>query len=574
MDDKELLRILEETGLLSKKLAEEVARSAELRNKSVEEVVYERGLVDEERIAKIKSAAYKIPYKEVMPGELDVELIKSMPGDMISQYLVVPISATKDSLVMGVVYPAREDVVEALRLLEKQQKKRILMYLTTPSIVQAALKKRSSFQEQIQAAVKAMTAIKTDDRRIVKLEPELAVAEEAPIIKLVSMMLKEATEGGASDLHIEPQRESVRLRLRIEGDLHEIAELPIQLHKPIISRIKVLSNLKLDETRIPQDGRFRTIMLGREIDFRVATFPTPFGEKVALRVLDSKVGLKTLDELGLSGRNEKVTREEMKKPYGMILITGPTGSGKTTTLYAMMQILNREEVNVVSLEDPVEYSIEGVNQSQVKPEIGYTFATGLRQILRQDPNIIMVGEIRDQETAELAIHAALTGHIVLSTLHTNNSVSAIPRLLDLGVQPFLLPTALNLMMAQRLVPKLCQACKEEIKASPLMAEVIEKEMAGMPEEAKKKYPSPYKVYRAKGCSQCNGKGVEGRIAIFEAFRMTPELAKIIDEGINEEKLWNEANRQNLITLRQDGVLKALQGLISIEAVVHATEELL
>lgn len=351
--------------------------------------------------------------------------------------------------------------------------------------------------------------------------------------------------------------------------------MPIELHQPIISRVKVLSNLKIDENRIPQDGRFRTVLFGRDIDYRVSTFPTPVGEKAAIRVLDPTVGLKGLEELGLVGRNYEVVKESIRKPYGMILLTGPTGSGKTTTLYAIMQILNKEGVNIVSLEDPVEYFIDGLNQSQVRPEIGYDFASGLRQILRQDPDVIMVGEIRDNETADLGIHAALTGHIVLSTLHTNNAVGVVPRLINMGVEQFLLPSSLNLMLAQRLVPRLCQKCKKSEKAPEKIQEILKKEIEELPQEIANKWKSSigkFEVYHAPGCPACKGKGVSGRVALFEILKMTQSLEAIINANPTEHQILEESRRQGMISLRQDGVLKALEGLISMEEVLRETIE--
>jgi len=411
--------------------------------------------------------------------------------------------------------------------------------------------------------------------RKVKLEEATAVAEEAPIIKIVSAMLKEAVTIGASDVHIEPQKTRLRVRFRMDGVLQEVQSLPIELHRAIISRVKIMSNLKIDENRIPQDGRFRTEVYGRDIDYRVSSFPTPSGEKVAIRVLDPQIGLRQLDELGLSGKSGRLVSEGIERPFGMILITGPTGSGKTTTLYAVMQRLNKDDVNIVSLEDPVEYSIEGVNQSQVRPEIGYTFASGLRQILRQDPDVMMVGEIRDSETAALSVHAALTGHIVLATLHTNNAVGVIPRLIDMKVDAFLLPSVLNVMVSQRLVGQLCQQCKQAESAPAKIAEIIKKELAALPEEVKKtiKYKDPYQIWKSPGCKECKNKGRVGRVAIFEALAMTPELEVIINAQPTENKILEEAQRQGMVTLRQDGIIKALEGLVSIEEIIRETSEI-
>jgi type IV pilus assembly protein PilB len=447
--------------------------------------------------------------------------------------------------------------------------------LVTPSDVDLVLRKYTPFSDEVQAAVQALKIrpgqFESSFSKIIQLESGTTVSGEAPIIRIVSALLKEAVGIGASDIHIEPQRTFLRVRFRVDGDLKEVLQLPMELEQPVVSRVKVLSNLRIDETRIPQDGRFRTVIYGKEIDFRVATFPTPAGEKVSLRVLDPSVGLKSLTDLGLSDYNIDIIKKEIERPYGMILLTGPTGSGKSTTLYALMQLLNKENVNIVSLEDPVEYTIDGPNQSQVRPEIGYDFASGLRQILRQDPDIIMVGEIRDGETASLAVHSALTGHLVLSTLHTNNAIGVIPRLVDMKVDSFLLPYTINLMAAQRLVPRLCQKCKTAKEPAAALMKVLKKEIAEMPERTRNKIKEPMKAYYSPGCAACKNKGVAGRVAIFEAFTMTPELADLIAAGISENKIAEEAKRQGMVTMRQDGILKALNGLIGLEDVLKEGE---
>ena len=474
------------------------------------------------------------------------------------------------------VNPDDPKAQEAIKFIAKQIKTNLGIYLASWSLWEAILRRYSPYSGEIEAAVKSLNLgfVKggINQQRAVELEKGALSSEEAPIIKIVAFTLKEAVWQKASDVHIEPQRNRLRVRIRIDGQLQEAASMPLELHQPIVSRIKVLSNLKIDENRVPQDGRFRTVILGRDIDFRVATFPTPVGEKAAIRVLDPSVGLKGLEELGLVGRNLETVKKAVQKPYGMILITGPTGSGKTTTLYAIMQILNNDESNIVSLEDPVEYFIDGLNQSQVKPEIGYDFASGLRQILRQDPDIIMIGEIRDNETAGLSIHAALTGHIVLSTLHTNNAIGVIPRLIDMKIEPFLLPSSLNLMMAQRLVSRLCQQCKKAEKPSVEIQEIIKKELEKLPKTSAGQV-ADHQIYHSPGCPACKGKGVSGRIALFEILEMTPQMREIISSGAIETKIFEESKRQGMITLRQDGILKALDGFISIEDVLRETMEM-
>jgi type IV pilus assembly protein PilB len=453
------------------------------------------------------------------------------------------------------------------------------VYVISLKDFDAIAKKYSPYKNEVEAAVKLVgqkygtEARGASSQKVVRLDEGAAVSEEAPIIRIVSSTLQEAVDLKASDIHIEPQKTRLRIRFRIDGDLQEVASFPSTLEQPIVARIKVLSELKLDENRIPQDGRFRTIISGRDIDFRVATFPTPAGEKVVLRILDPTIGLKGLEQLGLSKHNRDIINTGIEKPFGMVIVSGPTGSGKTTTLYSILQILNKDGVNIVSLEDPIEYYIEGLNQSQVKPEIGYTFSAGLRQILRQDPDIIMVGEIRDSETAELAVHAALTGHIVLSTIHTNNAISVIPRLLDMKVQKFLLPSAMNLMASQRLVGRLCPDCKKAVKAPAEVAEEIEKVMASLPKEERGDIKAPYQIYRAEGCQKCKNKGTIGRVALFEIFEMTKELAEILSlPNYSGTEILNEAKRQGMLTLRQDGVLKALAGEVMIEEVLRETAE--
>jgi len=576
LDDKQLLDNLISSGLLAKEAAEKLLKDSEVFEKSAEQLIYDRRLVPEEEVIKIKSQLLKIPYKKINVEEITKELLANISEEVARTYKVIPLSKAKDLLVVGMLSPMDSRAQEALRFVAKQQKINLGIYLITPGDFDLALRKYSPYKDEVEAAIRSLD-IKPGKKaasgeRLIFLEEGVAVSEEAPIIRLVASTLKEAVNLQASDIHIEPQRSKLRIRFRIDGNLQEVSQMPIELHQPIISRIKVLANLKLDETRIPQDGRFRSIVFGRDIDFRVATFPTPAGEKAAIRVLDPTVGLKTLEDLGLTGRNAEILKEAMEEPYGMILISGPTGSGKTTTLYALLQILNNIQSNIVSLEDPVEYFIEGVNQSQVQPEIGYDFASGLRQILRQDPDVIMVGEVRDTETAQLTIHAALTGHIVLSTLHTNNAIGVIPRLVDMKVDSFLLPASLNVMAAQRLVSKLCQKCKKPEAPGAKVADIIKKELESLPAELRGKYKD-LKIYHSSGCKACNDKGIAGRIAIFETLKMTSQLKDIINAGVSETKLAEEARRQGMSTLRQDGILKALDGLVSMEEILRETSEL-
>lgn len=573
MNSKLLIDELVDRNLIDETASGRLLRDAEISKKPIEDLIYERRLIDDVEIARVKSELLKVPFKKVNLENLTQDVLKLIPEDNVESYKVVPLSKTKNILVVGMLYPDDEKAQEVLRFLAKQNKIDLGVYLISRSDYDAVLRKYNPYLNEINAALRFINPEKRKDapeRKVVSLDESMGGGEEAPIIKIVASTFREAIIQKASDIHIEPQRSRLRVRFRLDGELQEVLSLPVELHQPIVSRIKVLADLQIDETRRPQDGRFRTVIMGRDIDFRVATFPTPVGEKAALRVLDPSVGLKGLDELGIVGVNRAIIEKGMGKPYGMILMTGPTGSGKTTTLYALMQILNTEDVNIVSLEDPVEYFIDGLNQSQVRPEIEYDFASGLRQILRQDPDVIMIGEIRDSETGKLAIHAALTGHIVLSTLHTNNAIGVIPRLLDMGVDKFLLPSALNLMASQRLIRKLCDVCKKADVPSGEVLKIIKDEIEGLPAKVKKDISEPYKIYHAPGCDECRNRGYSGRMAIFEVFEMTRRLSDLVSDQINERKILEEARSQGMLTLRQDGMLKALQGLVSMEDVLGET----
>lgn len=579
MDDKVIFQTLIKKNLISSETAQEILREAALTRKNAESLLYERRIVNQVAVAEVKSELLGIPYQKVNIENIKEELLSLIPEEVSRNYQVAPLERTPEMLVVGMVQPDNVKAQDALRFTAKKLGINLGVYLITPDDLELVWRKYSPLKREIEAVLKSLqikpgSRTLAPEQRVVRLEEGVALSEEAPVIKIVASALKEAVEQKASDIHFEPQRTRLRIRFRIDGELQEVSSLPLELHLLVISRIKVLANLKIDENRIPQDGRFRTLIFNKEIDFRVSTFPTAVGEKAALRVLDPAIGLKGFQELGLSGYNAKSLEAAIERPFGMILLSGPTGSGKTTTLYAVFQVLNKEDVNIVSLEDPVEYSVEGVNQSQIRPEIGYDFASGLRQIVRQDPDVIMVGEIRDIETAALAVHAALTGHVVLSTLHTNNAIGIIPRLIDMKVEPYLLPPSLNLMVAQRLVVRLCPHCKKAITAPVEIQKIIRKELDNLPpsEQEKTKFKEPFQIFHSQGCESCKNKGVLGRVAIFEMFSMTSELADIITNSLSETKIAEEAKRQGIISLRQDGVLKALQGLISMEEVLRETAE--
>lgn len=573
-----LIQQLVKKGILEKEKALSLEFALKNSNKKEEEMILERGLASESFLFDLKSENLKIPLREISPEEVPLKVLELIPEESARYYKMVALARKEDgSLEVGMVYPEDLKAQEALKFLARRDKFTYRLFLITITVFNNLLRQYRTLKREVGRALEELETELKEEK--MEMQPTKAaefekLAEEAPVIKMVAVILRHAVEGKASDIHIEPTREKSRVRFRMDGDLHSSIFLPQKVHPAVVARIKILANLKIDETRIPQDGRFSTVLDGKAIDFRVSTFPTTLGEKVALRVLDSSEGLKSFEDLGLDGRNFESVKTAIDKPYGLILVTGPTGSGKTTTLYAILNLLNKEGVNIVTLEDPVEYFMEGVNQSQIKPEIGYTFDQGLRQILRQDPDIIMVGEIRDEETAALSIHAALTGHIVLSTLHTNNALGVIPRLIDMGVKPFLISPALSVALAQRLVSKLCPFCREKAKPSKEVQDIILKEVEGLPLVTKKtlKVPSPLMVYQSKGCKKCNFKGFSGRIGVFEALAMTDELAQLILRTPDEQKISQEAFRQGMLTMKQDGILKVLDGVTTVAEILRVAEE--
>ena len=569
-----LIQQLLKQGILDKEKATSLEFEIKEKGLPEEEVILEKRICSENFLFNLKSENLKINFKKVASEEVPLEILELIPEETAKYYKMIPLAKKENILQIGMVYPEDLKVQEALKFLARQGKFNYEVFLITPSDFNELLKRYRTLKGEVGMALEELkTELKVE--RVPKTTAELErLAEEAPITKIVAVILRHAVDGGASDIHIEPTREKLRVRFRLLGTLHSSIILPIRIHPAVISRIKILSDLKIDETRIPQDGRFSTKINDKDIDFRVSTFPTTLGEKVAIRVLDPTTGLKKFEELGLESRNFEAVKRAIEKPFGLILTTGPTGCGKTTTLYAFLQILNKEGVNIITLEDPVEYFIEGINQSQIRPEIGYDFARGLRHVVRQDPDIIMVGEIRDEETAALATHAALTGHIVLSTIHTNNALGAIPRLIDLGVRPYLIPPTLSCVTAQRLVRRLCDNCKAEIKPKKEIAEIILKEVENLPPQIKKgiTIKKPFKIFQAVGCKKCNREGFSGRIALFEVLEMTDTLADLTLKIPSIELLAGEAKRQGMVTMKQDGILKVLDGITTIEEVLRVAEE--
>lgn len=552
---------------------EELAREAEEDGLSLEEFLYSWGKLPEDFL-ELKKEFFGLPVKKLETNEkIPREILNLINENYAKKYKIIALDKKENEIYIGVVNPGLENFDEIINFLKNSLNAEIKIYLISLTDFYQIVKQYHEFDETLKEVVfKIREKIQPPAEKPIELGEEILPSEEAPIIKLVQTLIEEAVYNQASDIHIEPLAKKIRVRFRLLGELKILVYLPKDLHEQIVNRIKVLSRLKLDETRIPQDGRIRVIIQGREIDLRISTLPTIEGEKVVIRILDPLVGLKKIEDLGMLDYTYEKVEVGIKNPYGLILITGPTGSGKTTTLYSILQRLNKENVNIVSLEDPVEYRIEGVNQSQVRPEINYSFGAGLREILRQDPDIILVGEIRDLETAELAIHASLTGHLVLSTLHTNTALGTITRLIDLGIQRYLLPPTIKLLIAQRLAKRLCEVCKKEVEPSDDLKKIIVSTLNNINEETKKKYlkNQKFSIYHPAGCEKCNYKGYVGRIGIFEAVLITEEIQSAIYEGKNEIEIERLLKNQDFVSLREDGVIKALLGLTTLEEIIKIT----
>jgi len=456
------LKVLVDKHLLKKEEAEQIQKEVASSGEKAEEILLKRRMIEEDLLFETKSEAVGVRLKQVVSEEVPLKVLELIPEDSAKYYSMVPLTSSENALEVGMVYPEDVKAQEALQFLARRGNFSYRVFLIRLSDFDSLMKQYRSLKQEMKRALEELKEeMGKDEKPQAGKYSQERILEEAPVTKMVAVILRNAVEGGASDIHIEPSKKQVRVRFRFLGELHSSLFLPAGTSQAIVARIKILSNMKIDETRKPQDGRFSAPISGRTVDFRVATLPTPQGEKVAIRVLDSSAGFKSFEELGIEGINLDRIKRAAQKPFGLLLATGPTGSGKTTTLYTVLRHINKETVNIVSLEDPIEYYIEGVNQSQVRPEIGFDFAQGLRQVLRQDPDIVMVGEVRDNETATLVIHAALTGHIVLSTLHTNNAAGVMARLVDMGIEKYLIPTTLSLAIAQRLVRRLCDNCKSK-----------------------------------------------------------------------------------------------------------------
>jgi len=517
---------------------------------------------------------YSIPIKKFGNIKIPYEVLKYVSVEVARNYEFIPFALTDGILEVGMVDPDDSEARDALQFITSRTGIPFKIYLISKKDFDIAVKSYEGFsgetgvvvgdiQSEIRAAEESVAEFKSTNEG--DQPPSANIVEEAPITKIVSVIIQNALSGGASDIHIEPTANVIKVRFRVDGALFTSLTPPSSVHEAMVARIKILCNMKLDERRKPQDGRFSYLFEGRKADFRVSTLPTYWGEKIVMRILDPTKRNVNLTSIGLSSAQQEQVKAALDKPYGLILLTGPTGSGKTTTLYAMLQYLDREKYNVVSLEDPIEYDVPGVSQSQVRPEIDYTFATGLRSILRQDPDIVMVGEMRDRETAKLAVQAALTGHLVLSTLHTNNSIGVIPRLIDMGIEPYLIPPTLVLAVAQRLIPMLCEDSKRPIQVEDSIKLMVEKQFADLPEEYRSQIPTLKTLYSTASTPSCPS-GTNGRMAVFEFLPMDKELERLILKNPGENEIYKYARNHGYISMKEDAMIKSFKGIIPFEEV--------
>lgn len=578
---QQLKDFLLDSGLLSKEKVEEAIVQSGEKKQELGQYLLDQGLLQSAELQKVYAYVLGIPFVDLSKETIPFEVLQIIPEPIAKKANIVSFEKEGNDLKVAMSNP--EDL-QTIDFIKKKTGLKIIPCLATQESIQAALHQyekslKAEFGDILTGEVQPGNT-KQDE------ESAEALASGLPIIRIVDTLLKHAILQSASDIHIEPDEKEVHVRYRIDGVLHETMTLPKDTAAGIVARIKVLANLKLDEHRIPQDGRFKIEKDDYKISFRVSLLPVFDGEKVVMRLLDEGAKGLTLEKMGLSGKALESVHREIKKPNGMILVTGPTGSGKTTTLYTIMDILNTAEVNISTVEDPVEYRMPRVNQTQINPKVGMTFAAGLRSLLRQDPDIIMVGEIRDSETLEIALNAAMTGHLVLSTLHTNSAAAALPRMLDMGAEPFLIASTANVIIAQRLVRKLCADCRKPYQLDEKQLVSLGKSydvdalfvtMQKNPEISKiigsAKSLREATFYSIGGCDQCGGEGYRGRLGIYEALEMETNIRKLVTHSATSEEIETVARKENgMYTMVEDGFLKAVQGMTTLEEIMRVTKE--
>ncbi|MEX0917166.1 MAG: GspE/PulE family protein [Candidatus Paceibacterota bacterium] len=591
------LSLLQEKGVIDADEASDIDAEVKKTGASLEDVLLKRG-IDINEVLQAKGSELEIPTKELGSNVVPFEVLNYIPKESAKHYRFVPLGVSDGVLEVGVVDPDNIDALDALNFISSKANMPFKVYLISEADFEKVLDMYKGLSGEVGEALTeleseisfeekkenpkggvALAEDKTEEMEVgggnIDTSKPLGenIKEDAPVTKIVATIVRYAVEAGASDIHVEPMDDKVQVRYRLDGILETRLTLPVKVHRAVTARIKILASLKLDEKRKPQDGRFSASIGKRKVDFRVSTFPTHYGEKTVMRILDREQGMTSVDNVGLSEAHLKEVMKSVKLPYGLILICGPTGSGKSTTLAAMLQEVDRVQKNVISLEDPIEYNIEGMSQSQVRPEIGYTFASGLRSILRQDPDIIMVGEIRDKETAQLAVQAALTGHLVFSTLHTNTAIGAIPRLVDMGVDPYLIAPTLSLVIAQRLVRTLAPETGKAIPVEGSIKAMIKEQLADLPEENRAKFPMGESVYGIEPTKE-HPSGTKGRTGVFEVLRMTKEIENIVLADGDENKIYDAARRGGMLMMKEDAIIKSFNKILPFEEINTLGGELL
>ena len=569
---KNLKDILKDEGLIDEKKVEEIALRQLKTGEPEEEIIKSLRIISDQDLVKTKAKFLKVEYVDLENIGFSPEALSLVSENVASKYNLVPyrLDPKTKTLYVTMVNPLD---LETIEFLEMKTNLKISAGMSTEKQITSFIKEKYVREKSITSEVnKALDERKIDELVAKKAQEKVAV--EAPVAKIVSTILEYALKARASDIHLEPQEENVRVRYRIDGILQEKYLLPRNVHEAVVSRIKILSSLKIDEKRVPQDGRFFFSAEGMDVDLRVSTLPTTYGEKVVMRLLKKSQKVPTLPDLGLRGLALKNLMNSIQRPHGIIIICGPTGSGKTTTLYSILDIVATSKVNVVTIEDPVEYQMKGVNQVQVNVQAGLTFASALRSFLRQDPNVIMVGEIRDAETADLAINAALTGHLVFSTLHTNDASGVPPRLLDMGAEPFLLVSSLNCVVGQRVLRRVCKDCVSEMEMTPEQETEIKTTLGpiyNMIEDKFKKEGKKLMIPKIVGCEKCNNTGYMGRVAIYEVMPINEKLSKLIIEKATASQLQSTAMEDGMLSMKQDGYAKVLEGVTTMEEVVRVAQ---
>ena len=559
MDKRANIDLLIKKGIITEEQVERAKEEIVKTGITIERALEKLGFISEADIAKVAADSLGVPFIDLSDYLIDAEVTKFVPEATAKKFKAVPLFKIGNSLTVAMVDPRDIEAIDEIRA--KAKVAIVDPVLSTPSMIQRAIDQYYGAAASADDLMKELTPEKLE-ARLKQNKPLSEIAEDAPVIKLVSLIITQAVKEKASDIHIEPAEDKVLIRYRIDGILHEAQGLPKHLQSALASRVKVMAKMDIAETRNPQDGRIQLKMENKSLDLRVSSFPTVNGENIVIRILDKSTALLSLTDLGFLGDDLKDFDKLIRRPNGIILVTGPTGSGKTTTLYAALSTINTIEKNIITIEDPVEYEIPLIRQTQVNPKAGFTFANGLRSILRQDPDIIMVGEIRDKETAEIAIQASLTGHLVFSTLHTNDAVSALTRLLDMGIEPYLIASSVIGVLAQRLVRLICPKCKEKYTPSDEMLKDL-----GL--------SAGVELYRgrAEGCMHCRNTGFSGRISIFELLVMNSEIKDMVTAKKSANEIQKKALSLGVRTLYEDGIEKIKQGITTAEEVLRVTEEI-